>query len=622
MIGKENRIMSLHLKKPSVALTRKDNFMKNSTQNWIIFKVIFVMLVAFIHDEGRAQVRGDTTCIEGIGTLENGAVESTYRSSYTHDEGRAQAKKRVIKDAIIQASRSFGILTESSFEDISRCVNTANESSCFNKVVSITREQGRELRLKIVSIEYPINTDNEICGKVIVIPLSSPEIKLKIHGSNTIGSELAPNLVKLFLISNRYSIISDNPIADLEREIRGRNIHTNQLITFEIKAHGSATAFDETEQTHNVGLRQGYCDIGMSSRRVKPGEGVGAMRSLDQEHVIALDGIAIIVNNNNPIKSLSIATIRRIFLGEINDWEEIGYPGGGQIQRYARDNQSGTYECFKKSVLDGQNLDPELIAMFFEDSNKLSESVANDPTGIGFIGLPYVNKTKALSIRISDEGGKTIPPTPSTIRTEDYPLARRLYFYLPPNPDQFTTQFVEFSLGNDQREAVIRANFVPVAFGDTICQEEETIEIELLLEDQNIPEIYKNLIKNAERCTTPINFRFRTDSFCLDTLGIRDMDRLSERLLQLDNVNQKRLILVGFADPRGESDYNLDLSLKRAENVKSLLRDRGILMPITTEGFGEEPSLLIDPRINLERGEPNIDGLHKNRRVEVWLEKR
>jgi phosphate transport system substrate-binding protein len=568
-------------------------------------------------------LHADATCIEGVRTIKDGAVESTFRSSYTHDEGRAQAKKRVIKDAMIQASGSFGILTESSYEDINRCVNTANQSSCINKVMSITKEQGITLRLKITGIEYPINNEKEICGKVIVRPLSSPrsDIKLKIHGSNTIGSKLAPNLIRSFLVSKKYSIISDKPIADLEREIRGRHIHTNQLITFEIKAHGSSTAFDETEQTDKVGLRQGYCDIGMASRRVKPGEGIGAMRSSNQEHVVALDGIAIIVNHNNPIKNLSIATIRRIFLGQINDWEEIGYPGGGQIQRYARDNQSGTFDCFKKSILDGQDLDQGLNTIFFEDSTKLSESVANDPTGIGFIGLPYVNKTQVLSIRTSDELGKTIPPTQTAIRTEDYPLARRLYFYLPPNPDQFAKQFVEFSLSDEQREAVLSADFVPVAFGDTICQEEEVVEKNLLLEDQNIPNTYKTLIRNAERCTTPINFRFRSDSFNLDTLGIKDMDRLSEKLHQPDIMNQMRLILVGFSDTIGESDYNLDLSLKRAESVKSLLRDRGITMQIITEGFGEEPSLLIDPRKNLEDGRPNRDGYQKNRRVEVWLEK-
>jgi phosphate transport system substrate-binding protein len=610
--------MSLYLKKPSVALTRKVNFMKNSIQNRIIFKTILVMLVTF------TPLHGDATCIEGVRTIKDGAVESTFRSSYTHDEGRMQAKKRVIKDAIVQASGSFGILTKSSYEDISRCVNTANESSCINKVLSITKEQGINLRLKITGIEYPINNENEICGKVTIVPLSSPklDIKLKIHGSNTIGSELAPNLVRSFLISKKYSIISDKPIADLEREVRGRHIHTNQLITFEIKAHGSSTAFDETEQTDKVGLRQGYCDIGMASRRVKTDEGIGAMRSSDQEHVVALDGVAIIVNHNNPINNLSIATIRRIFLGQINDWEEIGYPGGGQIQRYTRDNQSGTFDCFKKSILDGQDLDQRLITMSFEDSIKLSESVANDPTGIGFIGLPYINETKALSIRFSDEGGKTIPPTQATIRTEDYPLARRLYFYLPPNPDQLAKQFVEFSLGDEQLEAVIRAGFVPVAFGDTICQEEETIEVDLLIEDQTIPELYKNLIRNAERCTTPINFRFKTNSFNLDSLGIRDIDRLSKKLRQLDNVSQMRLILVGFADPRGKSDHNLSLSRERTETIRLLLRDRGVLMPITTEGFGEEPSLLIDPRMNLENGEPNIDGLQKNRRVEVWLERR
>jgi outer membrane protein OmpA-like peptidoglycan-associated protein len=81
------------------------------------------------------------------------------------------------------------------------------------------------------------------------------------------------------------------------------------------------------------------------------------------------------------------------------------------------------------------------------------------------------------------------------------------------------------------------------------------------------------------------------------------------------------LVLIGFSDPRGPFEYNQKLSLKRAKKVKKELESYGANPSIITVGFGEEPALLRDPRLYIENGELNLDGLQKNRRVEVWLER-
>ena len=117
----------------------------------------------------------------------------------------------------------------------------------------------------------------------------------------------------------------------------------------EVLAEGSATAF--------TGLARGSCDIGMSSRAIKPEEaqdlvsrGLGDLRSPAGEHVVALDGLAVGVHPNNPVRSMDLAHLASTFKGEITDWSSLGAPSG-PVHLFARDDASGTYDTFRHLVL-------------------------------------------------------------------------------------------------------------------------------------------------------------------------------------------------------------------------------------------------------------------------------
>jgi phosphate transport system substrate-binding protein len=116
----------------------------------------------------------------------------------------------------------------------------------------------------------------------------------------------------------------------------------------EIQAHGSKTAFED--------LKSGLCDIGMASRPIKPEERqallptLGDLTSNASEHVLALDGIALIVHPSNPIKTLSVAQVADIFSGTLTDWSQLG-GRAVTIAIYARDEKSGTWDFFNEAVL-------------------------------------------------------------------------------------------------------------------------------------------------------------------------------------------------------------------------------------------------------------------------------
>ncbi len=179
--------------------------------------------------------------------------------------------------------------------------------------------------------------------------------KLRLAGSNTIGAKLILKLLEGYAMS-----IGDNQI----RWIAGAEPEQQSLIAkgsgrdaflADVAAHGSSTAF--------TALANGEADIGMASRPIKPEEkqklaalGLGDFSLPEQEHVLALDGVAVLVNAANPLGKLSLAQIADIFSGAKKDWSDFGGKPG-VITIYSRDDKSGTFDTFKTLVLQDRKLD-------------------------------------------------------------------------------------------------------------------------------------------------------------------------------------------------------------------------------------------------------------------------
>jgi phosphate transport system substrate-binding protein len=418
-------------------------------------------------------------------------------------------------------------------------------------------------------------------------------VELRLHGSNTIGKELSPALVEEMLKSAGATSIQRHPGAKEDETDIDAILpeESGQKVTFEIQAHGSATAFED--------LLAGKCDIGMASRQVKPDEaekcaaaGLGDMFSPACENVLGLDGIAVLVHHSNPVDSLTKQQIADIFTGRITDWSQI--PGGnpGPIHLYRRDDKSGTFDTFKSVVLGGGAILGS--ATKYEDSEKLSDTVANDPNGIGFTGLPFVRSAKALAV--SESGSSPLLPNPFTVSTEDYPISRRLFLYIPAVPqNKWTRRFVEFALSAAGQSVVGNIGF--------ISQTVEKTKPEI---PTHAPRTYVKQTSGAWRLN--LDFRFNKGVSQLDTKALRDLDRVIQFLSKKGNQGTE-LLLLGFADNTGTKAGNLALSKERASAVADKLRTRGITPTVVT-GYGQELPVASNET------EP---GREKNRRVEVWV---
>jgi phosphate transport system substrate-binding protein len=412
---------------------------------------------------------------------------------------------------------------------------------------------------------------------------------LRLAGSNTIGEALAPSLAQAFLTAQGANNVKILPGANPEEKIVQGVLPSEKLVSvIQIAAHGSATAFSS--------LAGGDCDIGMASRRIKPEEAaklasLGDMSSADSEHVLGLDGIAVIVNPANPVNGLAKDQIMQIFSGEFSDWSQVG-PLPGAIKIYARDDKSGTYDTFKTLVLAGKSLAPG--AQRFEDSNALSDAVANDPNGIGFIGLPYIRRSKALEV--SEKGARPLLATPLTVATEDYPLSRRLYLYTPSNPlNPFTRKFVEFALSKQGQDVVGDTGFI----AQNIIPQNQQVSREA-------PFDYRHLTAGAQRLS--LDFRFRSGKSDLDNKAIVDVDRVATFVADL-RYNGDKILLFGFADGTETPKENKELSLSRAKMVETQFVERG-LKPGIVRGLGADLPVASND---------TEEGREKNRRVEIWL---
>ena len=424
-----------------------------------------------------------------------------------------------------------------------------------------------------------------------VIPVvAAPKITYEVVGSNTIGAKLMPALVKGFLQRLGAQDLKEERPKPEETLVSFQLPGSTTREAVAIRAHGSSTSFQA--------LGNDTAQLGMSSRPVKADEverlaGMGDMLSRACEHVVGLDGLAVIVNQSNPVTALTVVQVARIFSGEITDWSEVG-GSPGPISLYARDDKSGTFDSFSSMVLGGRKLRPD--AKRFEDSNALSDDVAADPRGIGFIGLPYVRNSKALAL--SDEGTLPMLPSPFTVATEDYVLSRRLFLYSPAVPSHaWTLSFIEFALSDEGQEIVERVGFIP-----------QTIEIEQIYARDDMPSKFQEFLASSSSQRLSLTFRFRSSEDMLDAKAVRDLDRVVRFLARPEN-RRKRIYLLGFSDSSGGRSINMRLSEGRAKSIAREFAARGIT-PENVIGMGSEMPVASNE---------SVDGQNKNRRVEVWV---
>lgn len=197
-------------------------------------------------------------------------------------------------------------------------------------------------------------------------------------------------------------------------------------------------------------VSEGRCDIGLSSRALKDEEKAGGL----VETVLAYDGIAIIVNNDNPVTNISLEDLTKVYTGEITNWKELG-GSDSEIVLIGREAGSGTRDGFETitNTKDLCQYRQELTS-----TGDVITTVSTNPDAIGYASLASVkDSVKALTV----DG---VTATEATIKDGSYPIQRPFVLVTKSGATLSETaqSFFDYATSADVSEIITAAGCVPV----------------------------------------------------------------------------------------------------------------------------------------------------------------
>ena len=217
----------------------------------------------------------------------------------------------------------------------------------------------------------------------------------------------------------------------------------NKGVTFTYNPTGSGSGI--------TAVGEGRCDIGLSSRALKDDEKASGLK----ETVLALDGIAVIVNPANPVSDLDVETIAKIYTGEITNWKDVG-GNDAEIVVIGREAGSGTRDGFESitGTKDACKYRQELTS-----TGDVITTVSQNPNAIGYASLASVKDTvKALTV----DG---IAATEETVKDGSYVVQRPFVFVTREGVELSETaqKFFDFATSADAAEIISAAGAVAAA---------------------------------------------------------------------------------------------------------------------------------------------------------------
>lgn len=205
-------------------------------------------------------------------------------------------------------------------------------------------------------------------------------------------------------------------------------------------------------------VQNGTTDIGTSSRELTADEKNAGIT----EYTIALDGIAVIVNTNNPVSQLTQQNITDIFSGKIKNWKDMGGPDK-KITLFTRESGSGTRGAFEdlmkltEKMADGSK--KSLIAadaLSYSSTGAIKSAVSNDDSSIGYISLAVLDDSvKGIEI-------DQIAPTVENIKNGTYLLQRPFLFLTKGDVKPETKAFIDYCLSDEGQKIVADDHYIAV----------------------------------------------------------------------------------------------------------------------------------------------------------------
>jgi len=449
---------------------------------------------------------------------------------------------------------------------------------------------------------------------------------VRLAGANTVGVGMIPPWATAWSRKIGLPAIRTEPGQDNEEfTMLAEGAEGARKLRIEVKFHGTPTGTEP--------LIRGQADMWMTVRPARESDleavrrrNVPNVPSLSQfqapgvENVVALDAVAVIVHPAHPVRKLSMAQMRDIFLGRVTNWSAVGGPNL-PIAVYAPDPSFGTFEALCTGVLNIPNSQQclaqlKLAAPPFKSVDDLSDTVSGAPGAIGWVGI--VAKRNARAVQIETDCGSIHDADAFGVKAEEYPLARRYYIYVSPTrpPTLATAEFLKYMLSTEG-QTVLResggVDLLPGVSSDDYAPGRLDVAGNALdgghtrIRATDV-QAFEDAIQDANRLS--VTFRFREGMDALDARAEADLGRLAA-LMQAPAYAKSQLMLIGFSAARGDYNANRTLSRDRAAAVRERLVAMGV-KNVASTGVGPASPVAC----NGEGGTATL-----NQRVEAWVRK-
>ena len=259
--------------------------------------------------------------------------------------------------------------------------------------------------------------------------------------------------------STGIQIKGSDTIVNLVQVWAEKFSQNNNDVNVGVTGGGTGTGF--------AALLNNTCDIAMASRQVEKNEEDLAKKNniVYKEFIVGLDGLAVLINKNNPVNNITMEQLRDIFMYKISNWKEVGGENR-PIVLLSRESNSGTHMFFKEQVIrmaDINNKDEfSTRALLMPSSQAIVDEIDQNPNAIGYVGIGFMNnQTKVVAIS-EKNSNEFVYPTIENVMEGKYPISRPLYLYTNGEPKGLVKDFIDYALSEEGQKVVVETSFVPI----------------------------------------------------------------------------------------------------------------------------------------------------------------
>lgn len=243
------------------------------------------------------------------------------------------------------------------------------------------------------------------------------------------------------------SVVGSTTVQPVAQSIADEFASVEPGISVEVQGVGSSAGIKAAID--------GTADIGASSRELKDEEKSTGIT----EHILAYDGIAVVVNKENPVKDLDSETVKKIFEGEITNWSEVG-GNDEDIIVISRESGSGTRDAFEEMMELTEEVDGATVptlredALICEGNGSVKASVASKTNSIAYLSLGYVDDTMNT---VSIDG---VAPSVETVKSGEYKISRPLLLVTNGEISEAAQKYLDYCL--DEGQTIVSENYISI----------------------------------------------------------------------------------------------------------------------------------------------------------------